>query len=702
MSKNVNKPETIQRIPKIESYRDEVINSASFDLEWIPFKGKYQHNKTKIYAACFCTNWGERIILHIWRYNDKVSPERALLQDILFYLDQFTLTFGWYTTGVVVYDDKGDRVRGRDSDLFILHQRCLLFGLQSPIELRKSYTRFKDKNKKHIDLVKVFEKPIVQNGIFECRYRTTDLNTVSISLLHIGKHSDLNAGLIDIISLSIEEQEKYVMRDAELTMLLAQYNKCLVLRIMKIFARYAEMDYILTCHTGVSYWYANKYDKMIETGECTLSFTPNHKLSKQSISGGHHSLPLKEFFENTKVYELDVKGQYPTIVINNNFSFDTMNCTCCENDNKAIVSQEIIDTINEQLKDNKISRQVTRYWVCQKRKGAFPRLLERLISDRDKHLELLHEEKLKTNPNPFLVEEYQAHQLGAKLFSNAGFGLFGTEYFKYSNYQVAECITAVGRRIHKEMEKKGESEPYNFKVVFGFTDSTFFKDGTDLMIQKFIEDCKESLGITVELKRIFVNSIFYGKKNRFVAWTGLEKDEPVIKGLDGLADSNPLWVRKWFKFILNEIVRRPTRRFDTIPRILKEAFYELEDICNDKPRIESELKFTQRLKKSANEYVDHVRTGAIARSLEKDRGETIHWYEIVKEVKSSKNSKLRIIKGYSIKPDDLNIECYKESLLSKLKDTLNVIGFSLSELDCNILRISSQKSKSVSFGTSKQ
>jgi hypothetical protein len=267
MSKYKNRAEINQRIPKIESYRDEVINSASFDLEWIPFKDKYQHDKTKIYAACFCTNWGERIILHISRYSDNVSPERALLQDILFYLEQFPLTFGWYSTGLAVYDEKGNRIRGRDSDLFILHQRCLLYGLPSIIELRKTYTQLKDKNKKHIDLIKIFEKPIIQNGVFESRYRTTDLNTVSVSLLHIGKYSDLNAGLLDITSLYIEEQEKYVMRDAELTMLLAQYNSCLVLRIMKIFAHYAELDYFMTCHTNISYWYANKYDKMIERGE---------------------------------------------------------------------------------------------------------------------------------------------------------------------------------------------------------------------------------------------------------------------------------------------------------------------------------------------------------------------------------------------------------------------------------------------------
>jgi DNA polymerase elongation subunit (family B) len=417
---------------------------------------------------------------------------------------------------------------------------------------------------------------------------------------------------------------------------------------------------------------------MIERGECTVSFTPNYKLTKQRIGGGHHSVPIKGFFEGTKIYELDVKGQYPTIVINNNFSFDTLNCTCCRNDEKAMIMQEIVDTINEQLKENQIPRCVTKYWICQKRKGAFPKLLEQVLSDRDKYLLFLHKEKLKANPNPFLIEEYQTHQLGAKLFANAGFGLFGNEYFKYSNYQVAECITAEGRRIHKEMEKKGEGKPYNFKVVFGFTDSTFFSDATEDMVQQFIKDCKDNLGITVELKNVFTNSIFYGKKNRFVAWTGLEKDEPIIKGVDGLADSNPLWIRRWVGNILVEIIKHPDTRFEIIPRMLKEAFIELEEICNDKLRIEKELKFTHRLKKSAAEYADHVRTGMIARLHAKDKGDIIHWYEIVKEVKTNKKGRQRIVKGYSTTSENVNITLYKKFLISKLKDTLEIAGITAS------------------------
>ncbi|MFY9795976.1 MAG: hypothetical protein WAJ93_09825, partial [Candidatus Nitrosopolaris sp.] len=122
-----------------------------------------------------------------------------------------------------------------DIFFFVLHQRCEFHNLTSPIEVKRTYARLIGPNKKHIDLHKVFDKSIIQNGVFEGRYRTTDLDSVSQALLGIGKYGRLNAGISDISSLPIEEQKRYVRRSGELAMLLAQYNNCLALRIMKIF-----------------------------------------------------------------------------------------------------------------------------------------------------------------------------------------------------------------------------------------------------------------------------------------------------------------------------------------------------------------------------------------------------------------------------------------------------------------------------------
>ena len=301
---------------------------------------------------------------------------------------------------------------------------------------------------------------------------------------------------------------------------------------------------------------------------------------------------------------------YPTIVINNNISFDTLNCKCCKYDQTAQVSQDTINIINQNLEENKIPRRVSKYWLCKRRKGAFPMVLQLVLSDREKYLQMLNDEKNKPSPDQILFEEYKTHQIGAKLFANAGFGLFGNEYFGFSNYKVAECITGEGRRIHKSMELMAKQAPFNFDIIFGFTDSIFVKvkgGNSEDKIKYFIVACKEEFGITVEIKNVFQNTIVYGKKNRFVGWTGKESKVPTMKGLDGLADSNPLWERKWFYKIVDAIIKRPDTRYQTIPKLLKEVVFELENVIIESPiAIEKELRFTQRLKKYPNEYNESV------------------------------------------------------------------------------------------------
>lgn len=87
---------------------------------------------------------------------------------------------------------------------------------------------------------------------------------------------------------------------------------------------------------------------------------------------------------------------------------------------------------------------------------------------------------------------------------------------------------------------------------------------------------------------------------------------------------------------------------------------------------------SNRLKKYVHEYSEHVRVGVIARLLEKDRGETIHWYETVKEIKTDKKGRQKNVKGYSTIPKNVNMAFYKQFLTSKLKDTLEIAGITAS------------------------
>jgi DNA polymerase elongation subunit (family B) len=319
-------------------------NSAAIDLEWIPFEGEYSHDKTRITSAAFCTNQGKRIVLHISRFKQYPNPERKLIKHVVDNLNEFNTTFGWYSTGVRRFSEKKQKYEGQYSDLFLLHQRCIYHEIEnlSPIALgRRSNTPYlKDNNKKHIDLCKVYCKEIIKNGIFNKKYRTDRLDDVARSLLSIGKYSynDPMTGTKVIVSgenvndLPFDIQMRYVARDAELTMMLAYHSDCLALEIMKYIALYSEMDYYRCCQTGVSQWYANIYKKMINRRECVFEYNQNKKILKLNIAGGNSIQPKRGFYKNQPVDELDIKGMYPTIAIEHNISFETVNCQCCKND----------------------------------------------------------------------------------------------------------------------------------------------------------------------------------------------------------------------------------------------------------------------------------------------------------------------------------------------------------------------------------
>jgi DNA polymerase I len=426
------------------NHNNIIRNSASIDLEWIPYTGEYSHEKTKLTAAAFSTNLGTKIVLHISHFEkDSANPEKQLILAILRYLDTFHLTFGWYTTGVAKYDLKtGDYVEGKDSDFFIVDKRCQLHNIPSPILYSRSGGSTFLHNRKHIDLYKVYGKEIIQKGVFNDSYRTLHLDEVSQVLLGLGKYKEANnnnevtTGSTAHL-LSVQEQIEYVKRDAELVMMLASYNDCLVLRIMEFIALHAEMDYIIVCHTGVTKWYANIYNKMIERGECTLQCY-DHTIRKQEIAGGNSIEPIKGFYKSEPVDELDVKGMYPTIAIAHNISFETVNCRCCKHNPTAKILAEVMNEINEGLAKKGLPGRKETYWICRLRKGAFPTKLKTLIMEREHYQKILKQElaKPKEQQNKELISYSEARQIALKLLANAGYGAFAQ---KELHIMIIEC-----------------------------------------------------------------------------------------------------------------------------------------------------------------------------------------------------------------------------------------------------------------------
>ena len=210
-----------------------------------------------------------------------------------------------------------------------------------------------------------------------------------------------------------------------------------------------------------------------------LNITKTKGIPKLYIAGGNSIQPKKGFYKNQPVDELDVKGMYPTIAIEHNISFETVNCQCCQYDPESQVATEVMDEINNSLLELKKETRTRPYWICHRIKGAFPTKLQGLISEREKYQTLLKEEQNKTKENrdSQKILQYNARQMALKLLANAGYGVFAREEFDFSDYRVSELITGYGRLIHKQLQKMA-SEKYGLESIFGFTDSIFIKNGS--------------------------------------------------------------------------------------------------------------------------------------------------------------------------------------------------------------------------------
>ena len=201
-------------------------------------------------------------------------------------------------------------------------------------------------------------------------------------------------------------------------------------------------------------------------------------------------------------------------MINNNISFDTINCDCCKNNPDARVSKEIMDLMNKDLPEDQKRKEP--YWICKdpNYKGIIPRLLIQYREER------FRQQELGNNPM----------QLALKNLINGVYGLFGSKFFEFSDYRVAELTTAFGRQTLEYMQHIAK-EVYGFKIIYGDTDSIFvtgIKKEND--INKFLAECSIVLeDVEIEVSKVYSRMIIIKKKH----YIGIPQDsskDPDIKG----------------------------------------------------------------------------------------------------------------------------------------------------------------------------
>jgi DNA polymerase elongation subunit (family B) len=389
------------------------------------------------------------------------------------------------------------------------------------------------------------------------------------------------------------------------------------------------------CHTGISTWWKKIISDKINNGECRF---PSAKVSKQRYSGGEVIASAIGYYKKEPVYVLDVKSLYPTMMINNNISFDTINCDCCKNNSDAKVSQEVMNLINRHLPE--YHEREHPYWICKdpSYNGIIPRLLIQYREQRFRQQEIGNKQM----------------QLALKNLINGVYGLFGSKFFEFSDYRVAELTTAFGRQTLEYMQHIAK-EVYGFQVIYGDTDSIFVtgvKKEND--INKFLAECSIVLeDVEIEVSKVYSRMIIIKKKHYIGIPLDSNKD-PDIKGIEGIKSDRPLWINQLQKDFVDDL------RQDRDPTLkLKKAYEDME-----KGIVAPELlEIKTTLKKDPGSYPQNRYQRIVGSQLNAKEGDVIKYYK--SDTKGKAHSD----------PIFLSHNKYLQMLKSTFEDQLKVLGY---------------------------
>ena len=577
---------------------------------------------------------------HVSDFDRYPKPEQALVEWTMTELLKYRFTIGWYSKGVRLQDKETGAFSGKDSDLKVIDSICKYYDIPSIIGFDKRgipYVRgyrygleddyYLQQNKfdwyYHIDLYNVYKKPLVKSIIYNNRYKDLSLESVSQAILKEGKFENLKGS--DILNIPIEKLMQYVTQDANLVMKLSKHNNYEILDLMNAISIITDLPFDRVCHTGISSWWTKIIKK--EVGE-----PQQHFLEKKSYTGGYVLEPTKGYYLQP-VYVLDVKSLYPTMMINNNISFDTINCDCCQYREEARVSAEIMDIINDGIVQEEKRDQS--YWICKKKAGLIPKLLSKFRDERFRQQELGN----------------ISMQLALKNLINGIYGLFGTDFFEYADYRVAELTTAFGRKVLQYM-KETAKEVYGFEVIYGDTDSIFVTNiPNNELIDKFITECWIVDEVDVEVDKVFTKFLITKKKH----YVGISDDpakEPEIKGMEGIKSDRPTWIQKLakqFAFDLKNSINPVVN--------LRKEYRRMEE--GQVPIDELQIKLV--LLKNPEEYPENSLQRRIG--SDKREGDLIIYY------KSNKTG------SGTITPSCYSIKKYLEMRESTFEDVLSLMGF---------------------------
>ena len=495
------------------------------------------------------------------KYNIKwFDSEKELLEEAFKVIDSYPL--------VLTYN--GDLF-----DMPYLYNRANVLGLEyNPFKMMKEKATLN--NGIHVDLYGVFSNRSLKIYAFGAKYVTDKLDDVSQAMLG-EKKVDYVGSLADI---SLNLLSKYCYNDSRLTYELSHYNNDLVMNLLVILCRVANMPIDDISRLSISNWIKGMFynehrinNQLIPRSSDLpqVEATTQAGIKGKKYQGAEVLEPVSGIHFDVTV--LDFASLYPSIIKTRNISYDTV---CCS---------------HEVCKNNIIP--YTKHWSCTKKIGMASLLIGSLKELRVNHFKVLSK-KAKTEKDRD-INNTIAQAL--KVFLNASYGVIGAETFSLYFLPSAEAVTAVGRNIISKTIETAKSK--SLPVLYGDTDSVFVHNPTKEQVDYLIDFCKKHYSIDLEIDKEYKYLVLSDRKKNYF---GVKKDGNLdIKGLSGKKSNTPPFVKRLFNDVLEKL--KPIESISDFNEVKQEIRYVMKTVIDDFDKIPlDQLAFKVMVAKNPSEY----------------------------------------------------------------------------------------------------
>jgi DNA polymerase I len=297
------------------------------------------------------------------------------------------------------------------------------------------------------------------------------------------------------------------------------------------------------------------------------------------------------------VGEVDFSSMYPSIMVNNNISAETVLCQCCPDSHLRIPELD--------------------YHICEKREGVVPKSLRLILQKR-----LLYKHLKDETSDPQIREIYDNRQVALKWILVTCFGYLGYRNSKFGTIDGHIGVCAFGRDAFLKSARTAEAE--GFEVVHGIVDSLWLKK-KDASIDDYKKYCNRisgEIGIPLNFEGKYKWTVFLPSKmhpnigvlNRY--YGVMESGKLKVRGLEIRKRDTPKFVYDAQTEMINVLAKanNSTEFMQKIPEVIEVVRRYREMLLNGNVPV-WDLVIKKRLSKNPKRYKQRVSQAIAAEQL---------------------------------------------------------------------------------------